>query len=183
MKQHECYARYFTLTRRLPARKNACTRQATSPRLVSNWTVADTSPRSRSHPFHRHLRRIGDIVEKLKRAQIACIAFLFCAAVAISAPAQTLTTLVSFDGTNGAYPDYPGSLPIQGPNGNFYGTTAVFGANNEGTLFMMTPAGKLTTLYNFCSQASCLDGAIPLSPNLSFSCSQPGQQLPIHTGQ
>ena len=100
-------------------------------------------------------------MEKLKLAQIACIAFLFCAAVAISAPAQTLTALVSFDGTNGAYPDYPGSLPVQGANGNFYGTTASFGANNEGTLFMMTPAGKLTTLYDFCSQANCLDGAIP----------------------
>jgi uncharacterized repeat protein (TIGR03803 family) len=30
-----------------------------------------------------------------------------------------------------------------------------------GTVFQITPSGKLKTLYNFCSQSGCTDGAIP----------------------
>jgi uncharacterized repeat protein (TIGR03803 family) len=57
------------------------------------------------------------------------------------------------------------------PNGNFYGTTVTGGANNNavcndnnagcGTIFEITPGGKFTTLYNFCSLANCADGALP----------------------
>src|SRR6202041_2858276 len=32
---------------------------------------------------------------------------------------------------------------------------------DEGTVFKITPAGSLTTLYSFCSQANCADGATP----------------------
>ena len=49
-------------------------------------------------------------------------------------------------------------------NGAFYGTTKNGGANNQGTVFKMTAAGKLTTLYSFCSviqSGICLDGAQP----------------------
>jgi uncharacterized repeat protein (TIGR03803 family) len=59
-------------------------------------------------------------------------------------PAGTLTTLASFDGTNGIEPD---SL-VQGSDGNFYGTTSG-GGKNDGTIFKMTPAGALTTLVAF----------------------------------
>lgn len=50
---------------------------------------------------------------------------------------------------------------IQGTNGNFYGTTSGGGTNYDGTVFEITPAGKLRTLYNFCSQFTCADGDIP----------------------
>jgi len=46
-------------------------------------------------------------------------------------------------------------------DGNFYGTTTGGGANNAGTVFKMTPAGVLTTLYSFCAQKACPDGAFP----------------------
>ncbi len=49
-------------------------------------------------------------------------------------------------------------------NKAFYGTTKLGGANGQGTVFKMTPAGKLTTLYNFCSVivgGVCTDGAQP----------------------
>lgn len=89
----------------------------------------------------------------------ACILLLVCAA-AISASAQ-LTTLASFNKTNGRDPGWPGSPFVQGTNGNFYDTTAAGGAMDEGTVFAMTPAGKISTLYSFCSQPKCTDGAGP----------------------
>lgn len=71
----------------------------------------------------------------------------------------TFKTLLVFDGTNGAYPSYV-SL-VQGTDGNLYGTTAFGGKNNDGTVFKITTAGKLTTLYSFCSKAKCVDGSRP----------------------
>lgn len=50
---------------------------------------------------------------------------------------------------------------IQASDGNLYGTTTAGGANGQGTVFRMTPAGALTTLYSFCSQPACADGKIP----------------------
>jgi uncharacterized repeat protein (TIGR03803 family) len=49
---------------------------------------------------------------------------------------------------------------IQGTDGNFYGTTALGGKNNQGIVFKITPSGKLTVLYNFDSTY----GSTSLSP-------------------
>lgn len=81
----------------------------------------------------------------------------------IGARAQSVTTLLSFDGANGSYP-YGGL--IQARNGYYYGTTNAGGANSCegngcGTLFEVTATGALTTLYNFCSQSNCADGDRP----------------------
>jgi uncharacterized repeat protein (TIGR03803 family) len=46
----------------------------------------------------------------------------------------------------------------QGSDGNFYGTTALGGASNEGTVFKITPAGVETLLYSFTGGA---DGGQP----------------------
>jgi uncharacterized repeat protein (TIGR03803 family) len=77
--------------------------------------------------------------------------------------AGALTTLHRFCAKS-ACPD--GQAPYAGltlaTNGNFYGTTPFGGANgNNGTVFEITPAGKLTTLYSFCSQTGCPDGQGP----------------------
>ncbi len=75
-----------------------------------------------------------------------------------------LTTLHSFNGTDGAQPI---AGLIQGVDGNFYGTTYLGGSiacgnpSGCGTIFEITPAGVLTTLYNFCSQSGCVDGGYP----------------------
>jgi uncharacterized repeat protein (TIGR03803 family) len=50
---------------------------------------------------------------------------------------------------------------VQATDGNFYGTTSTGGANGFGTVFKITPAGTLTTLYRFCSEAGCADGSYP----------------------
>jgi uncharacterized repeat protein (TIGR03803 family) len=59
-----------------------------------------------------------------------------------------------------------GVLPLaglfQGASGSFYGTTSEGGPNlSSGTVFMITPEGKLTILYSFCAQTHCADGAGP----------------------
>jgi uncharacterized repeat protein (TIGR03803 family) len=38
---------------------------------------------------------------------------------------------------------------IQALDGNLYGTTQSGGSNNDGTVYMMTVDGTLTTLHNF----------------------------------
>lgn len=38
---------------------------------------------------------------------------------------------------------------IEGPDGNFYGTTEFGGSQGDGAIFQITPHGELTTLYNF----------------------------------
>jgi uncharacterized repeat protein (TIGR03803 family) len=77
-------------------------------------------------------------------------------------PTGELTTLYSFCSLpNCADGDSPQSPVIQASDGNFYGTTLGGGANSGGTVFEITPAGKLTTLYSFCSQTGCTDGSSP----------------------
>jgi uncharacterized repeat protein (TIGR03803 family) len=63
-------------------------------------------------------------------------------------PAGVVTVLHSFTGvgTDGVAPR--GGL-IQGTDGNFYGTTSLGGFWTGGTVFRMTPAGTVTTLYSF----------------------------------
>jgi uncharacterized repeat protein (TIGR03803 family) len=60
-------------------------------------------------------------------------------------PAGILTTLYTFNFTDGAYPEAP---LIQATDGNFYGVASGGGAN-VGTIFEITPAGVLTTLHTF----------------------------------
>jgi uncharacterized repeat protein (TIGR03803 family) len=93
-------------------------------------------------------------------------------------PAGELTTLYSFcsvTDVDGQCVDgeYPQAGLIQASDGNFYGTTTgggasdVLGEDTAGTVFQITPAGTLTTLYSFCSvqyppgDGYCLDGNEP----------------------
>jgi uncharacterized repeat protein (TIGR03803 family) len=81
-------------------------------------------------------------------------------------PRGTLTTLYNFcsqsNCTDGSAPT-PGGL-IQAANRDFYGTTAGGGIYNGGTVFKITPAGMLTTIYSFnCSHIPCADGFTPMA--------------------
>jgi uncharacterized repeat protein (TIGR03803 family) len=117
--------------------------------------------------------------------------FVLCATTAMTLPAQTFTTLFSFNGTDGSQH----STMVQDTNGNLYGTTnsslvgngtifkitpsgalttlvqatdgGFYGianggeANGAGTVSRITPDGALTTLYRFCAQRGCTDGEHP----------------------
>ena len=104
-------------------------------------------------------------MEKFGLLKKAGIIPVVCAAAAIAASAQTFTTLHSFNGTDGANPF---DAVIQATDGNFCGTTELGGDNDCqgsgcGTVFRITPDGMLTTVYNFCTQAGCPDGRMPLA--------------------
>ena len=65
-----------------------------------------------------------------------------------------LSTLVSFNRTNGANPE---GLLVCGADGNLYGTTVAGGSANVGTIFRVTTNGNLDTLFAF----SGTNGALP----------------------
>ena len=73
-------------------------------------------------------------------------------------PAGGLTTLYTF--TGGSDGSQPQAGLIQGSDGNFYGTATYGGADGDGTIFRLTPAGGLTTLYTFTGGS---DGSYPVA--------------------
>lgn len=95
---------------------------------------------------------------KLNLLKMVCMLGLFCG-TAILSPAQTFTSLLSFNGTNGANPHWV--YLVQGVDGELYGTT-FSGSGNGGTVFKITTGGSLTTLYKFCTEGEpCKNGAQP----------------------
>ncbi len=79
-----------------------------------------------------------------------------CGTVFKITPSGVLTTLHSFDCTDG---EAPIAGLIQATDGNFYGTTSEYGGP-YGTVFKITPNGTLTTLYIFGAGATPYAGLI-----------------------
>jgi uncharacterized repeat protein (TIGR03803 family) len=79
-------------------------------------------------------------------------------------PTSNLSALYSFCAMqNCSDGGRPYGMLLQAANGNLYGTTYGGSAGNDVTVFEITPAGKLTTLYSFCSETNCTDGSSPLA--------------------
>jgi len=86
---------------------------------------------------------------KHSKVQITRGLALACAVITLSlamrAQAQTVTYLAVVDGVSGVQP----SSAIQATDGNFYATTNWGGPASEGNVVKITPAGGLSTLYDF----------------------------------
>jgi uncharacterized repeat protein (TIGR03803 family) len=67
----------------------------------------------------------------------------------------TVTTLASFNSTNGAFPLVG---LTESSDGNFFGTTTFGGAFGLGTVFRITPSGFLSNLVSFTGS---VDGSHP----------------------
>jgi len=103
------------------------------------------------------MKPIPTTLRELNRQAWAVI--LLCATTAIALPAQTLKILLDFNGANGSQ-TY--AAMVQATDGNLYAATSAGGASDYGAIVKMTPGGKLSTLYSFCTKgAPCVDGAFP----------------------
>ncbi len=81
---------------------------------------------------------------------------------AVAATAQTYTVLYTYPIGSGAYSGILApQVMSQGRDGNLYSTISNDGTKNVGTVYKMTTAGQLTSLYTFCFQTSCTDGSTP----------------------
>jgi uncharacterized repeat protein (TIGR03803 family) len=93
-------------------------------------------------------------MSKFNSRMKVCTLLLLLAATAISLPAQTFTTLHSFNGTDG---NNSQAALMQATNGYLYGSTVYAGANGVGTIFKMTTSGTVTLLRSFDQ----IDGSSP----------------------
>jgi uncharacterized repeat protein (TIGR03803 family) len=84
-------------------------------------------------------------------------------------PSGTPTVLYSFCADSTCHDGYQTTSPlVEAPGGDFYGTNVYGGSGTHctlaagcGTAFRVTFDGTLTKLHDFCSWASCADGATP----------------------
>lgn len=138
-------------------RRNSCLRQLRFP--------APTSVRPATVPEHRPMEIS---MTELDRCKSVLAVLLVFATIGFASPEKVIFKhLANFEGTNGAVP-YLMSL-VEGTDGAFYGTTVggevstICGESGCGTVFRISSSGKLTTLYSFCAQGNCTDGAYPYS--------------------
>lgn len=85
-----------------------------------------------------------------------------CGTVFQMGPEGKVTTLSSFDSSDG---NYPWVGLIQASDGNFYGTTTQGGTYGLGTIFRITASGTLTSLHSFDDT----DGDFPTAPLIQSS--------------
>src|ERR1700690_3103750 len=81
------------------------------------------------------------------------VAMLWVLLAASPVSAQSYQILHSFSPS----PTSPQTQLVQGTDGNFYGTTSDQETGGSGSIFRITAAGALTTLYRFSGP----DGATP----------------------
>jgi uncharacterized repeat protein (TIGR03803 family) len=90
---------------------------------------------------------------------LSCTFLLVMGIAATPLHSQTYTDLHDFNcATDGCNSSYNGIM-AQGRDGNLYGTLRAGGTFSRGTVFKITPAGAITTLYNFSGP----DGSNPTS--------------------
>ena len=86
--------------------------------------------------------------------------FLWIGSLLLAPAARAAMPTVEIFARLGGTPDgyNPRSVPIQGADDNFYGTTEAGGPSNCGTIYRLSADGTLTTIYSFKDDG---DGANP----------------------
>jgi uncharacterized repeat protein (TIGR03803 family) len=113
--------------------------------------------------------RSGESVGKSGLVKTACIVFVFCAAAAIPAPAQTYTDLYDMGATS-ADPNDPiwSGVIAQGRDGNMYSTTPQYWTGGPGDVFKITPTGTVTVLASINSTTRTGVGGLTLATDGKF---------------
>ncbi len=132
-----------------------CAATAIAPRAQTLQTLIKLNPANGTNPADALIQGIdANLYGTMSRGGVSTSC---CGTVVQIHPSGEL---VNLDFKRGA-----GSTPLANlvlaTDGNFYGTTGDGGANNLGEVFKVSPQGKITTLYSFCAQANCPDGASP----------------------
>src|SRR5881394_3073327 len=107
---------------------------------------------------------------KTLQVKVLCVTLTFLS-IALGLPcvrALEAQTLINFELGPGTV---TGAL-VQGPDGNFYGTTAQGGPMRSGTVFRVTPAGVLTTLVS--DQANPAAGLVVGNDGLLYGMTSAG---------
>ncbi len=101
-----------------------------------------------------------------------CLTAIFASVVFLPLGVRAATPTVDYIARLGGTPDgyNPKSAPAQGPDGSFYGTTVAGGPASSGTVYKVTPAGVLTTIYTFKDKGDGSDPAagLVLGPDGNF---------------
>jgi len=84
------------------------------------------------------------------------VSFIVLCSFASFSPAQTVNTVVTFDGTNGANPRF--GILTQGRDGSLYGTTEQGGLYGLGTVYKLQTNGTITVLHSFSGTVDARNG-------------------------
>jgi len=92
-------------------------------------------------------------VKTLSILMASILAIVGVSCTKANADTASVTVLYNFGMISGTFGPIDGSYPVQPPvegtDGRFYGTTFDGGTNGDGTVYLMTPQGTLTTLHSF----------------------------------
>jgi len=119
-----------------------------------------TRPETGTTGERRATVRVRRSLEQWLLAYAAAAILVTLATAKVASAQQNFKTVFDFHFPRGAFPV---AGLVQGLDGDFYGTTSQGGVNDlyGGTVFKITPGGKITTLYSFCFEFSCTDGEFP----------------------
>ena len=94
------------------------------------------------------------------------LAGIFLVAIAIAAPAQTVSTIYHF--SSGSNPNYPAGVMAQGQDGEFYGVTLSGNGCCQGDIYKISSEGAITSLYSMAQSDGTTCSGLTLGTDGNF---------------